>query len=68
MKKRVFWKLIRNVLVIMVLILSAGRIGHGIGAHKTQEACLEWRVTEASCQQYLIEAESQGKHLKWMGK
>lgn len=66
MKKRVFWKLIRNVLIIVLFTLVAGRIGYG--THNTQEACLKWRVTEASCMQYFIEAESQGKHLKWVGK
>uniref|UniRef100_A0A6M3LAT0 Uncharacterized protein n=1 Tax=viral metagenome TaxID=1070528 RepID=A0A6M3LAT0_9ZZZZ len=40
-----------------VCIYGAGRL------HEREE-----KVSQASCMQYFIEAESQGKHLKWVGK
>ncbi len=49
---------------IVVILYFAGVIIYGTGRQRGREE----RVSQASCMQYFIEAESQGRHLKWVGK
>ncbi len=52
------------IFLIMVALYFAGVCIYGTGRQRGREE----RVSQAACMQYFIEAESQGKHLKWMGK
>ncbi len=61
--KKLLWNL-GWVFMIASSLYTAGNIVYGTGRQHGREE----RVSQAACMQYFIEAESQGKHLKWVGK